>query len=206
MSIKRIIIIVVLLCLLVSCNAPKKEATPTENTKTQVVNALQETHDVETQVAEALTQTALAQAPAAATNTPLPVGDTPIWTGTAVFTSTPVFTFTLPPASSTNTPPPSPTSNASPTPCYVVLDDWCLGHAGCSTMTITNKTNDNATILLKNTQYGVNVTFKVPPSSTNGACTMELRPGSYYYEFTYCGKFNSGNHALNDNWKITFKC
>jgi hypothetical protein len=203
MSTKRIITLLVLIFLFVSaCSPPKKEATPTENA---LENALQETQDVDTQVAQALTQTALAQAPAA-TNTPLPLGDTPIWTGTAVFTSTPVFTFTPAPAASTNTPPPSPTSNVPPTPCYVVLDDWCLGHAGCSTMTITNKTSDNGTILLKNTQFGVNVTFTVPPSSANGACTMELRPGSYYYEFSYCGKFFSGNHALNDNWKITFKC
>jgi hypothetical protein len=204
MSTKRITFLLVIFLLLISCSPPKKDATPTNDTQQQVEDAILETSDVETQVAQALTQTALINQPER-TNTPLPFSETPVFTEAATSTLTPEFTLTEP-SLSTMTPSPSPTIKASATPCYVVLDDWCLAHAGCSTMTISNKTTSNATITLKNTKYAVNVTFQVPPTSLSGTCTMVLRPGSYYYEFSYCGLFNSGNHALNDNWYLNLKC
>ena len=87
MSIKRITILLVLLFLLVSCTAFKKEATQTEDTQQQVDNALQETHDAETQVTDALTQTAPAQEPGS-TITPLPFTVTPTVTPIPNFIST----------------------------------------------------------------------------------------------------------------------
>jgi hypothetical protein len=100
---------------------------------------------------------------------------------------------------STSTPTVTPTAS----PCFKILDSWCLSHEGCSTMRILNKTGSPATIRLHNLPKGkIDKTFEVP----DGTCTMMLQPGRYHYDFYYCNKQDSGWHALNDMWYIQFTC
>ena len=150
------------------------------------------------QVATAVFETAVSDALTAAipspSDTPIPLSDTPRATATNSATPT---------ATSTKTLTPSPTIKVSPTACYVVLDNWCLSHKGCSTMEIYNKTGETATVRIWLNDGSVDGTIYSPPGVR---CTMMLRPGKYNYAFDYCGDHYTGSHPLNDNWYIYFKC
>lgn len=157
---------------------------------------------VETGIANTLTETAPPP-------TEIPT-DTPVPTPTDIPTETSVPTETL-----TETPteiPASPTSAATTTPkptaaaCYKVLDDWCLSHVGCATMSVINKSDQPVKLYFKKGDWSASFTIAagVPPPAAR--CTMVLRPDRYYYKFEYCGKTADGYHALNDNWYIQFKC
>ncbi|KAA3645869.1 MAG: SH3 domain-containing protein [Chloroflexi bacterium] len=64
---------------------------------------------------------------------------------------------------------------------------------------VNNKTGENATISLSGdcTYY-----FTVPP----GTSQIFVVAGRYTYTFNYCGQTYSGVHAINSNWRLTFKC
>jgi len=185
MSIKRISLLLVLLFLLVSCAPPKKEATETQDTQQQVEDAIQETHDVETQVAEALTQTALAKEPEL-TNTPLPFTAAPTFTVIPIFTSTPQFiaTSTAPVFTQTKSAPPTATACAK-------------------TFTLTNCNN--------NPDYGStkNITFQISQPTGfytemlvyPGKCeTLRLCSGDYNYSAKPCGKTGVFHMDHNVQW------
>jgi hypothetical protein len=157
---------------------------------------------IETGIANALTEVA-PPATEVPTDTPIPP-PTDIPTETSIPTETPTETPTeIPPS-------PSPTMTATkkptPAPCYKVLEDWCLSHLGCATMTVINKTDQPAKLFFKKGDWTASFTIAkgVPPPAAR--CTMVLRPDRYYYKFEYCGKTVDGYHALNDNWYIQFKC
>ena len=65
---------------------------------------------------------------------------------------------------------------------------------------VNNKTGENATIAMKGPEE---YNFVIPPG--NGQSIWVL-PGRYQFEFTYCGKFETGSHQINSNWFIDFKC
>jgi hypothetical protein len=155
---------------------------------------------VEKAVSDALTAAA---PPPSDTYTPTDeVTDTPEATDTPLEPSeTPTITDT-PTETPTDTPEPSPTIKPSATQCFVVINDWCLTHEGCATMTIINKTDSNATVRFWLPKGDTDVTFYPPP----GRCTFMIRPGKYNYTFDYCGQHSEGSHALNDNWYINLQC
>ena len=198
------IVLIILVILLASCS----QTSPTQSKESKqltVVWAIRGTEVMRTSVAALLTASAL-PLPATTTFTPTLVPPTVIDptetlspfvpTLTAPATDTPITTLT-----------PFPTRTKTPQgPCYLVVDPWCSNHQGCSTLSVYNKTTSNATLTLKNNNFGVNTTLTIPPSQLAGTCTIVLRPGNYYYEFTYCDRFDKGNHAMNDNWYIIFKC
>ncbi len=135
-----------------------------------------------------------------------------VLTASAIPIGTPSLTATRSPAY-TSTPTPSLTPYRSPTPtltstmkpsptlCFVVSNNWCIEHEGCQIMEISNKTDSAVTIRIWNT-YDTDIRFTVPP----GQCKFMVRPGMYFYEFTYCGKTHKDRHAFNGNWNIKFEC
>lgn len=153
---------------------------------------------IETGIANALTEAA-PPATEVPTDTPIPP-PTDIPTETSVPTETPT---EIPPSLTATM-----TATTKPTPaaCYKVLDDWCLSHVGCATMTVINKSDQPAKLYFRkgDWSYSFTITKGDPPPAAR--CTMELRPDRYYYKFEYCGKTVDGYHALNDNWYIQFKC
>lgn len=160
------------------------------------------TSAVETGIASALTE-----------NAPPPTEvptSTPPPTPTEIPTDTPIPSDTPLPTPTETPPTPSPTvtqTKPPPTPsaCYKVLEDWCLTHLGCASITVLNKTDQITKIFLRKGDWSTSVSF-APGYPTRSKCTIVLRPDRYYYKFEYCGKTRDGYHALNDNWYIEFKC
>jgi hypothetical protein len=185
MSIKRITILIVVFMLLISCTPPKKEATPTDDTQQQVDDAIQETNDVETQVAQALTQTALVNQPEP-TNTPLPFTDVPAFTITPIFTLTPTLTAisTEPAATSTNSAPPTATTCAQKFSLTNCNDNPSAG----STKTITFQISQPTGFYTEMTVYP-------------GKCeTLRLCAGDYNYKELPCGKTGVFRMDHNVQW------
>jgi len=206
---KKNFVLILLMIVLTACS----QTPPTQSTESKqltVVWAIHGTEVMHTSVAALLTASALAPK-STTTLTQTLVPTTLVETNTPVPTNTvsPFYpTLTVPPTDITfSTLTPFPTNTKTPQgPCYLVVDPWCSNHQGCSTLSVYNKTTSAAILTLKNNSFGVNTTLKIPPNQIAGTCTIVLRPGNYYYEFTYCDRFDKGNHAMNDNWYIIFKC
>lgn len=205
---------VIFAVLLSSCNILKLSQSESgeDLIKTQVAGTLSayqtSTALVEAAKQEALKEVALTLTAAAGSEvvemaTEVPVLPTEAEVPTEEFTATPI------PPTETPEPteiPPTETPKASPTPCFVVVDDWCLAHQGCATMDIKNGTDSLATVRIADKRNGtgnVNATLKV---IAGGMCSFMLRPARYWYEFNYCGEYSEGYHALNDRWWIKFTC
>ena len=185
MSIKRIIILLVIFLLLISCSPPKKEATPTDDTQQQVEDAIQETSDVETQVAQALTQTALVNQPEL-TNTPLPFTDAPTFTVIPIFTLTPTFTATStePVFTETKSAPPTATTCAQKFSLTNCNDNPSAG----STKTITFQISQPTGFYTEMTVYP-------------GKCeSIRLCTGDYNYKELPCGKTGVFHMDHNVQW------
>jgi hypothetical protein len=97
----------------------------------------------------------------------------------------------------TNTLAPPPAATTTPQSCYVVLDNWCNTHKGCSTVDVRNQSGQPSYWHIWSDKAGVDATFTVPA----GFCTLETRPGKYNFYVTYCGdEVADFAWQLNDNW------
>lgn len=86
---------------------------------------------------------------------------------------------------------------AAPQSCYVVLDNWCTTHQGCSTVDVRNQSGMSSYWHIWSDKTGIDASFTVPA----GPCTIETRPGKYNFYVTYCGdEVADFAWQLNDNW------
>jgi hypothetical protein len=170
---------------LVVSNTPDRQATQTSQARGTATKL----------AADAAAAKALTEAAPRPTNTTRPTALPPTQapTETEGFTETPTRTFT---------PIPTETINASPTPCFYVIDSWCLSHEGCANMKVNNATNSVATIHIWSNDGSINSTNYYPV----GICYFQIRPGTYNYAFDYCGQHSEGRNPLNQGWWIKFSC